>query len=57
MSWYLYRMELGIVVAVCRCDGGRGRPAHMRDKTGKRELMSSGQKTEKEKLIGKFGHL
>lgn len=39
------------MVAVCRCDGGRCRPAHMMDKTGKRELMSSGQKIEKEKLL------
>ncbi len=35
LSWYLYRMELGRVVAACRCDGGRCRPAHMMDKTGK----------------------
>jgi len=38
------------VVVACRCDGRRGRPAHMTDKTGRRELMSSAQKMEKKKL-------
>lgn len=35
---------------LCSCDGERSRPAHMMDKTARRELTSSGLKTEKEKL-------